>query len=157
MIFINIWQTKNLFRSLFFFSSWFSGEIYWSEKMSTVTMEPLVGHYLRRSPKLYPNQKKTSHFSLNFSRRPLSGTATLRFCDYRRSRTVPIRASSTDAAVIETSEQSDVVFKETFSLKRPERVNCCIWYLFVCICIYLDICRSVHCVLYFSLEYLLDQ
>ncbi|KAG5604180.1 hypothetical protein H5410_025672 [Solanum commersonii] len=91
--------------------------------MSTVTIEPLVGHYLRRSPKLYPNPKKTSQFSLNYSRRPLSGTATLRFCDYRRSRTVPIRASSTDAAVIETSEQSDVVFTETFSLERPERAE----------------------------------
>ncbi|XP_049403076.1 alpha-amylase 3, chloroplastic [Solanum stenotomum] len=89
--------------------------------MSTVTIEPLAGHYLQRSPKLYPNPKKTSQFSLNYSRRPLSGTATLRFCDYRRRRTVPIRARSTDAAVIETSEQLDVVFTETFSLKRPER------------------------------------
>lgn len=91
--------------------------------MSTVTIEPIVGHSLRRSLKLYPNPKRIHHFSLNYSRRPLSGSTTLRFCDYRRSRTLPLRASSTDAAVVETSEQSDVVFTETFSLERPERAE----------------------------------
>ncbi|XP_009599231.1 alpha-amylase 3, chloroplastic [Nicotiana tabacum] len=89
--------------------------------MSTVTIEPLVGHSLRRSPKLYLNPKITPHFSLNYSRKPLSGNVTLRFRPRRI--TFALRASSTDAAVIETSEQSDVVLTETFSVKRPERAE----------------------------------
>ncbi|KAJ8547868.1 hypothetical protein K7X08_021104 [Anisodus acutangulus] len=89
--------------------------------MSTVTLEPLVGHYLRRSPKLYQNSKRNPHFSLNYSRRRnFISNATLRFSGRRA---LLIRASATDAAVIETSEQSNVVFTETFSLKRPERAE----------------------------------
>ncbi|OIS95831.1 PREDICTED: alpha-amylase 3, chloroplastic [Nicotiana attenuata] len=89
--------------------------------MSTVTIEPLVGHSLRRSPKLYLNPKITPHFSLNYSRKPLSGNVTWRF--RRRRVTFDVRASSTDTAVMETSEQSDVVLTETFSVKRPERAE----------------------------------
>ncbi|CAN4124385.1 unnamed protein product [Withania somnifera] len=87
--------------------------------MYTVTIEPLIGHYLRRTPKLYLNFPKNPHFSLNYSRTPLSGTATLRFSDYRCLRNI---SSSTNVAVIDTweKEQSDVVFTESFSLKRPE-------------------------------------
>ncbi|KAK4376730.1 hypothetical protein RND71_003026 [Anisodus tanguticus] len=89
--------------------------------MSTITIEPLVGNYFRRSPKLYQNLKTTPHFSLNYSqKRNFISNATLRFSGCR---TLPIRASSTEAAVIETSEQSNVVFTETFSLKRPERAE----------------------------------
>ncbi|XP_059316711.1 alpha-amylase 3, chloroplastic [Lycium ferocissimum] len=92
--------------------------------MSTLTIEPLVGNYLRRSPKLYQNTKTTPHFFLNYCRRPqLSSKATLRFCNSGRRRTLPLRASSTDAAVIDTSEKSDVVLTETFSLKRPQRAE----------------------------------
>ncbi|XP_009758349.1 alpha-amylase 3, chloroplastic isoform X2 [Nicotiana tabacum] len=89
--------------------------------MSTVTIEPLVGNSLRRSPKLYLNPKITPHFSLNYSRKPLSANVTLRF--RRRRSTFALRASSTDAAVIETSEKSDVVLTETFLVKRPERAE----------------------------------
>lgn len=119
--------------------------------MSTVTIEPLVGNSLRRSPKLYLNPKITPHFSLNYSRKPLSANVTLRF--RRRRSTFALRASSTDAAVIETSEKSDVVLTETFLVKRPERVKYLYQiYIFVCISIIkLEIRRFVYRVLYFLL------
>ncbi|CAN4094703.1 unnamed protein product [Withania somnifera] len=93
--------------------------------MSSLTVEPFIGHYLRRTLKIYSNSKINPQFSLNYSRTPHSGTSTLRFSDYLRRRNIHLRDSSTNASVIDTSEmeQSNVVFTETFSLKRLERAE----------------------------------
>lgn len=89
--------------------------------MSTVTIEPLIHHSLRRTPKFYLTHRKPSSTSVNYTRRPFSvGAARLSFCSCKhrpRRKALAVRASST---VIETS---DVVFEETFDLKRPHRVS----------------------------------
>ncbi|XP_019170778.1 PREDICTED: alpha-amylase 3, chloroplastic isoform X1 [Ipomoea nil] len=89
--------------------------------MSTVTLEPLIHHSFRRTPKFCLNHRQPSPSSVNYTRRPLSvGAARLSFCNCKhrpRRKALAVRASST---VIETSE---VVFEETFDLKRTQRVE----------------------------------
>ncbi|KAK2989764.1 hypothetical protein RJ640_012704 [Escallonia rubra] len=89
--------------------------------MSTVAVEPLIHHYRRKSPRLAPNFTTAKQSSLNCTRGLLSRGAT--FCSFKSPLRLAVRASSTEAAPVETSESADVVFDKTFSLKRTAKVE----------------------------------
>ncbi|KAF5746683.1 alpha-amylase 3 chloroplastic [Tripterygium wilfordii] len=95
--------------------------------MSTVTTEPLLRYSrTQRHPRLRPrNSRLLNPASLNFRSKTvelLSNGAS--FCNFKpRHRVQPVRASSADAAVLDTFQSADVFFKETFSLIRTQRVE----------------------------------
>lgn len=96
--------------------------------MATVSLEPLLHHCRRRTPIFAANSNKAKPYSLNYyyctnaRRRPFSNGA--RFCKFRpSSRDFTVKASSTTAALIETSDSTDVLFNQTFPLKRTEKVE----------------------------------
>ncbi|KDP21224.1 hypothetical protein JCGZ_21695 [Jatropha curcas] len=91
--------------------------------MSAVAIKPLL-QYSRRERRLASCRTKIlKHSSLNFY-------SKLRFlsnghcnCNFKPSRSLTIRATSIDTALVETFKSSDVFFKETFPLKRTEMVE----------------------------------
>ncbi|XAR65154.1 Alpha-amylase [Bertholletia excelsa] len=89
--------------------------------MSAVALEPLLHHCRREHPEIRPNFKKAKAFSLTCAPRQIFYGASS--CSFRPFRALPVRASSVDAALVETFESTDVVFKETFPLKRTEKVE----------------------------------
>ncbi|XP_057482470.1 alpha-amylase 3, chloroplastic-like isoform X2 [Actinidia eriantha] len=92
--------------------------------MSTVALQPLrrLRYQCRReTPRFRSNFRKAKAFSLNYAQRPLSHGSS--FCNFRPPQPLSIRASSVDTAVVEAFESADVLFKETFPLKRIEKVE----------------------------------
>ncbi|XP_057494019.1 alpha-amylase 3, chloroplastic-like [Actinidia eriantha] len=89
--------------------------------MPTVTLEPLRYQFRREIPGFHSNFRKAKAFSLNYAQRPLPHGSS--FCNFRPPQPLSVRASSADTAVVETSESVDVLFKETFALKRIEKVE----------------------------------
>ncbi|KAA8529464.1 hypothetical protein F0562_033737 [Nyssa sinensis] len=89
--------------------------------MSTVALKPSLLHCRRENPKFRLNSKKAKSSSLNYTLKPFSNCRS--FCNFKSSASLPIRASSSDTAVVETFESADVLFKETFPLKRIEKVE----------------------------------
>ncbi|GFS42073.1 alpha-amylase-like 3 [Actinidia rufa] len=75
----------------------------------------------RETPRFRSNFRKAKAFSLNYAQRPLSHGSS--FCNFRPPQPLSIRASSVDTAVVEAFESADVLFKETFPLKRIEKVE----------------------------------
>ncbi|KAK3022914.1 hypothetical protein RJ639_046458 [Escallonia herrerae] len=89
--------------------------------MATVAVDPLIHHYRRKTPRLSPKLTTAKQSSLNYTRRLLSRGAT--FCSFKSPLRLAVRAGSTEAALAETSESTDVVFDKTFSLKRTAKVE----------------------------------
>uniref|UniRef100_A0A1J3EJK5 alpha-amylase n=1 Tax=Noccaea caerulescens TaxID=107243 RepID=A0A1J3EJK5_NOCCA len=100
--------------------------------MSTVPIEPLLHHssLRRRNSTIYRGTRGFLPCSLNLSRhftskklhsigRSIGSGTSLGF---RRS-SLAIRASSSDTAVVETSQSDDVVFKEIFPVQRIEKAE----------------------------------
>ncbi|CAI9761778.1 unnamed protein product [Fraxinus pennsylvanica] len=93
--------------------------------MSTVVIPPLFCHPRLNRP-TYPSFGKARFFYLNYTRSPspiFNGACILSSRHLNPAKALPLRASSTDTAIFETTESSDVVFSETFQLKRPEKVE----------------------------------
>ncbi|XP_010470985.1 PREDICTED: alpha-amylase 3, chloroplastic-like [Camelina sativa] len=104
--------------------------------MSTVPIESLLHHsHLRHNSRTCRGTRSFSPCSLNLRSRFTSsnkllvlnssiGSATSAL-GFRSSKSVVIRASSSDTAVVETSqsESDDVVFKENFSVQRVEKAE----------------------------------
>ncbi|CAI9761779.1 unnamed protein product [Fraxinus pennsylvanica] len=93
--------------------------------MSTVVIPPLFCHPRLHRP-THPSFAKARLFYLNYtrSRSPIfNGACILNSRHFNPAKALPHRASSTDTAIFETTESSDVVFSETFQLKRPEKVE----------------------------------
>ncbi|CAH2066446.1 unnamed protein product [Thlaspi arvense] len=99
--------------------------------MSTVPIEPLLHHSsLRRNSRIYRGARGFLPCSLNLrchltskklhsvGRSVGSGTSL----GFRR-RCAAIRASSSDTAVVETSQSDDVIFKENFPVQRIEKAE----------------------------------
>ncbi|KAL2484604.1 Alpha-amylase 3 [Abeliophyllum distichum] len=100
--------------------------------MSTAVITPLFRHPhrygggYRPTPKFHLNSRKARPFYLNYtqsSRLMFNGACSLSSRHFKPAKALCLRASSTDIAVVETSESSDVLFSETFQLKRPEKVE----------------------------------
>ncbi|XP_059648884.1 alpha-amylase 3, chloroplastic isoform X2 [Cornus florida] len=89
--------------------------------MSTIALEPILHHCRRESPKFRLNSKKAKQSSINYTLRSFSNYRS--FCNFRPSTALHLRASSTDTAVFETSESTQVFFKKTFPLNRTEKVE----------------------------------
>ncbi|KAG2702261.1 hypothetical protein I3760_06G081800 [Carya illinoinensis] len=92
--------------------------------MSTVSIEPLLHHYVRGGVKYGPKSKtfKPCYFNCSPNRKLLFHAPS--FCNFRPSSFHALRASSsTDTALVETLESADVFFKETFPLNRVETVE----------------------------------
>ncbi|PSR88362.1 Alpha-amylase [Actinidia chinensis var. chinensis] len=92
--------------------------------MSTTALEPLrrLRYQCRReTPRFRSNFRKAKAFSLHYAQRPLYHGSS--FCNFRPPQPLSIRASSVDTAVVEAFESADVLFKETFPLKRIEKVE----------------------------------
>ncbi|XP_038693855.1 alpha-amylase 3, chloroplastic-like [Tripterygium wilfordii] len=95
--------------------------------MSTVTTEPLLLYSrTQRLPRIRP---RNSHLLnpplLSFRSKTIklfSNGAS--FCNFKpHQRAQPVRDSSTDAAVLNTFQSTDVSFKETFRLTRTQRAE----------------------------------
>ncbi|KAL7163951.1 hypothetical protein ACSBR2_039958 [Camellia fascicularis] len=96
--------------------------------MSTFALEPLGYHCRREHPNFRPNYKKSKAFSLNYTPRPRRRPRPLShgsiFCNFRPPLSLPLRATSTNTALVEeTFESEEVLFKETFPLKRTQKVE----------------------------------
>ncbi|POO00017.1 Glycoside hydrolase [Trema orientale] len=100
--------------------------------MSTVSIEPLIHHCRRATSSSYPYPPPSTRFSSSpfhssYLKKLLSSHSHGRrgfFCNFNPPpRPLPLRASSTDTAFVETSESSDVLFKETFPLKQTSTVE----------------------------------
>ncbi|CAL5431076.1 unnamed protein product [Camellia sinensis] len=94
--------------------------------MSTFALEPLGYHCRREHPNFRPNYKKSKAFSLNYTPRPRRRPRPLFhgsiFCNFRPPLSLPLRATSTNTALVEeTFESEEVLFKETFPLKRTQK------------------------------------
>ncbi|THF98259.1 hypothetical protein TEA_005526 [Camellia sinensis var. sinensis] len=94
--------------------------------MSTFALEPLGYHCRREHPNFRPNYKKSKAFSLNYTPRPRRRPRPLShgsiFCNFRPPLSLPLRATSTNTALVEeTFESEEVLFKETFPLKRTQK------------------------------------
>nr|QCU55108.1 alpha-amylase [Camellia fraterna] len=96
--------------------------------MSTFALEHLGYHCRRELPNFRPIYKKSNAFSLTYTprprrrRRPLSHGSI--FCNFRPPLSVPLRATSTNTALVEdTFESEEVLFKETFPLKRTQKAE----------------------------------
>ncbi|KAK6922063.1 Alpha-amylase, C-terminal beta-sheet [Dillenia turbinata] len=94
--------------------------------MSTVALEPLLHKSHLQNPKFGPKSLKTKHFSLNYSSNDRFSNSSITFC-YLKAPTLPfLKANSTDTAFLETrgyETSSDTFFKETFQLKRIQKVE----------------------------------
>lgn len=96
--------------------------------MSTIITDPFLHYSVRRSSKFRVNSKRACNLLLSFSKKQQafsgSGGRLLCLCKNGVPKPLVYRASnSTDTAVVETSESSDVLFSEKYSLKRTERVS----------------------------------
>ncbi|KAL3501333.1 hypothetical protein ACH5RR_035782 [Cinchona calisaya] len=95
--------------------------------MTTISIEPFLQYPLKRAPNIHPYSRKAPPFYFNYTPRSLSGGLRLRSAELRTPRALTLRAStSADTAstsAVETSESADVVFTETFSLKRSVKVE----------------------------------
>ncbi|KAI7995098.1 hypothetical protein LOK49_LG11G01219 [Camellia lanceoleosa] len=94
--------------------------------MSTFALEPLGYHCRREHPNFRPNYKKSKAFSLNYTPRPRRRPRPLShgsiFCNFRLPLSLPLRAASTNTALVEeTFESEEVLFKEKFPLKRTQK------------------------------------
>ncbi|KAF3431413.1 hypothetical protein FNV43_RR26144 [Rhamnella rubrinervis] len=91
--------------------------------MSTISIEPLLHHCGRQTPRLCPRSKlfKPCSFSC-YSNKFVSHGRSF-FCDFKPPKALPIRATTTFTAEVETFDSTDVLFKETFPLKRTEMVE----------------------------------
>ncbi|KAL1213666.1 Alpha-amylase 3 [Cardamine amara subsp. amara] len=103
--------------------------------MSTVPIEPLLHHsHLRHNSRIYRvtrgfvpcSLNLRSHFTCN-KLHSIGSTVgpgmSLGFRSSKHRRSVAIRASSSDTAVVETSQSDDVVFKEKFPVQRIEKAE----------------------------------
>ncbi|KAF3971426.1 hypothetical protein ACB098_03G165000 [Castanea mollissima] len=97
--------------------------------MSSVSIGSLQHHSLRENPKYSPKSKAFKPCSLNCSPRTQTQAKLFfhsrRFCNFFRapkhSHVVVVKAASTtETAVVQTSESADLLFKETFPLKRTD-------------------------------------
>ncbi|CDP00291.1 unnamed protein product [Coffea canephora] len=92
--------------------------------MSAVATELLVHYSLRRRtlvPGIHAYSRRAPPLYLNCTRRPLSAGPSLSSFELKAPKALTLRASaSTDTAAV---VESDVVFGETFSLKRPVKVE----------------------------------
>ncbi|XP_010256483.1 PREDICTED: alpha-amylase 3, chloroplastic-like [Nelumbo nucifera] len=89
--------------------------------MSTVTLEPLLHQCCRQRVIFRLESKKLRPSRVNYS--PKLCYHRRCFCNSKPYRFRTVRSSSTDAALVEASEAADVSFRETFQLKRTERVE----------------------------------
>lgn len=104
------------------------------------------------------NSSKARPFYLNYTRSPslifnvacVPGSRHL-----KPAKDLPLLASSTtDTAIVEISESSDVVFSETFQLKRPEKVcNLCLMCMAIrnsrtCTCTLVFLCIYVYSIIF---------
>ncbi|KAG9140183.1 hypothetical protein Leryth_015799 [Lithospermum erythrorhizon] len=86
--------------------------------MSTLNSKPFFSYnFLKQVPKLPLNITSTpSIISVNYTSRSLKNGA-------KKHRELCLPASSTDTAVVETSKESEIVLKETFQIKWPQKVE----------------------------------
>lgn len=93
--------------------------------MSTVAIDPLFHHHIHRTslkpiPKFQLISKKPPPFHLICARTPDFRFNGASLCS--RYFKPPKALSSAGAAVVETSESSNVTFRETFELERVRKV-----------------------------------
>ena len=89
--------------------------------LSPYVLTPLAYQWRGETPRFRSNFRKAKAFSLNYAQRPLSHGSS--FCNFRHPPPLSLRASSVDTAVVEAFESAEVLFKETFPLKRIEKVT----------------------------------
>ncbi|KAG7586467.1 Glycosyl hydrolase family 13 catalytic domain [Arabidopsis thaliana x Arabidopsis arenosa] len=98
--------------------------------MSTVPIESLLHHsHLRQNSKIYRGTRSffipcslnlPSHFT---STKLLHSIRTSVGASSKHRRSVAVRASSSDTAVVETAQSDDVIFKENFPVQRIEKAE----------------------------------
>ncbi|KAK6931181.1 Alpha-amylase, C-terminal beta-sheet [Dillenia turbinata] len=94
--------------------------------MSAVALEPLLHKSYRQNPRFRPRSLKTKHFSLSCSSNKRLSNSSSTFCNFKTPIVHSAKATSTDTAFLETQENetsSDTFFKETFHLKRIQKVE----------------------------------
>ncbi|CAI9779330.1 unnamed protein product [Fraxinus pennsylvanica] len=97
--------------------------------MSIAVSRPLFRHPHRQGGAhrpTYLNSSMARPFYLNYTQSPrpiFNDACSLSSRHFKPAKALSLRASSIDTAVVETSESSDVVFSETFQLKRSEKVD----------------------------------
>ncbi|KAL5553930.1 hypothetical protein UlMin_041331 [Ulmus minor] len=91
--------------------------------MTTVSIQPLIHNYLRKCPNFHGGSTRFKPFSFVFHPKNFVFHGRSFVCDFKPPTPIAPRASSSNAAVVETIESEGVFFKETFPLKRTAMVE----------------------------------
>lgn len=86
--------------------------------MLNVSIEPLVHQYLREYPKHHLRSKLWSPCPFNCSPKKLVFHGRSFFCDFKHPRPLVVNANSNAAAIVETFQSTNLLFKETFPLEQ---------------------------------------